>query len=197
MWAAPALIASLPVHTFFYVPLEGWLTIAAIIVGPLAALLIQNSLDRWQAREERKTTIFRNLMANRASRLSQVYVQSLNGIETEFYGQTRVIEAWRALIDHLYTPQPTDYAENQRWSDRNTDNLSDLLYEMGESLGYHFDKVTLKRNVYSPLGWNWIETENTKLRKAAIKIFEGEIPLNVKITNEVAASPLPPPERKT
>ena len=51
--------------------------------------------------------------------------------------------------------------------------LSTMLYEMGESLGYHFDKVTLQRNVYYPVRWNTFETENMKLRQAAIKVFEG------------------------
>ncbi|MGB7435847.1 MAG: DUF6680 family protein, partial [Candidatus Acidiferrum sp.] len=90
--------------TFLSVPLEAWLTILAIIIGPLAALLIQKHLERLKAKEDRKVMIFRALMANRSSRLSPAYVQALNGIETEFFGETKVIEAWRGLLDQLYTP---------------------------------------------------------------------------------------------
>jgi hypothetical protein len=166
-------------NEFLNVPLEGWLTILAILVGPLAALLIQKRLERGQARTDRKVAIFRALMSNRASRLSAAYVQALNGIETEFYGETAVIEAWRGLVDHLYSPHDENNAN--AWNERVTELLNDLLYEMAEALGYHFDKVTLKRNVYYPSGWNIIEEENTKLRKAAVEVFEGRAPLKVAV----------------
>jgi uncharacterized protein DUF6680 len=172
----------------FSVPPETWLTIAAIIIGPLAALLIQKHLENRRVKEDRKIMIFRNLMANRASRLSQPYVQALNGIETEFYGERKVIEAWRSLNDHLYTPQPEERDPNRvAWGDRLTDLLTELLFDMARSLGYHFDKVTLRRNVYYPTGWNTLELENTKLRQAAVRVFEGEKPLKIEVTN--AAEP--------
>lgn len=121
-------------------------------------------------------------MAHRANRTSLPYVQALNGIEVEFYGHTKVIEAWRSLVDQLYVPY--DDQHFAQWSDHVTELLNNLLYEMGISLGYHFDKVTLKRNVYFPKGWNTMEIEQMKLRQAAVKVFEGEKPLNIKVTNE-------------
>ncbi len=138
--------------------------------------------------------IFRDLMANRAeaSRISAPFVQALNGIETEFYGDTKVIEAWRSLVNHLYTDRGTESATRTAWDARSTQQINDLLYEMAESLGYHFDKVTLQRNVYYPIGWNIVETEQTKLRQAAVQVFEGEKPLKVEITNEPANAVAPP-----
>jgi hypothetical protein len=184
----------LPVNLFAAVSLEAWLTIAALIIGPIAALWIQKYLDNRRARIDRRVKIFRDLMANRASRLSLLYVQALNGIETEFYGQTKVIEAWRVLVDHLnaYHP-PMDDARAKAWLEDTTDHLVSLLYEMAESLGYHFDKVTLKRNVYYPTGWNTVETENTQLRQAAVKVFAGEKPLKVELLGENPAPAVPVP----
>jgi hypothetical protein len=185
-----------PSISFLSVSLEAWLTIAAIIIGPLTALLIQKSIENRRAKEERKITIFRNLMANRASRLSAAYVQALNGIETEFYGETKVIDAWRSQVDHLYTPHDAAGDPNlTRWTERQTELLTDLLSAMAESLGYHFDKVTLKRNAYYPTGWNTIETENTQLRQAAIKVFESRKALKVELTNPEEPQPhiIPPP----
>ena len=148
--------------------------------------MIQRYLEDRRASFGRRVKIFRDLMANRASRISAPYVQALNGIETEFYGERKVIEAWRSLVNHLYTPQgEAGQAGFARWNDRLTELLNDMLYEMGESLDYHFDKVTLQRNVYYPSHWNTLETENTKLRQAAIKVFEGELPLKVEVASEV------------
>jgi hypothetical protein len=180
-----------PAITFMSVSLEAWLTIAAIITGPLAALLIQKYLEDRRGREDRKVKIFRDLMATRASRLSALYVQSLNGIETEFYGDTRVIEEWRSLVNHLYTPYGQDEPTATRWNEQVADLLTNLLYEMAESLGYHFDKVTLKRNVYHPTGWNTTEGEFARLRQAAVAVFEGGKPIKVQISNDDAIPPAP------
>ena len=173
-----------PSITFLSVSLEAWLTIAAIIIGPIAALLIQKYLENRRARIERKIAIFRSLMANRASRLSPAYVQALNGIETEFYGETKVIEAWHSLVDCLNTPHDAINDPNYaRFGERVTELLTALLLRLAESLGYHFDQVALRRNAYYPSGWDTIEVEGAKLRQAAITVFEGGKPLKVEVTN--------------
>jgi hypothetical protein len=173
-----------PSITILSVSLESWLTILAILVGPLAALTIQKWMEDRRVKLERKMTIFRALMANRTSRLSATYVQALNGIETEFYEETKIIEAWHSLIDQLNTPQdPANDPNAARWSERVTNLLTDLLYEMAELLGYHFDKVGLKKNAYYPIGWNTIEIEQAKLRQAAIGVLEGGKPIKVEVTN--------------
>jgi hypothetical protein len=173
------------------VSLEAWLTIVAILIGPLAALLIEKRLEKARAKEARRVQIFRDLMAHRANRLSAAFVQALNGIETEFYGDTKVIEGWRSLVDQLYTQHdPASDPNLAHWNERTTNLLTDMLYEMAESLGYHFSKVTLKKNAYMPSGWGAWEAENTKLRQAAIKVFEGEKPLKVQ-----AAPPDEPSDR--
>jgi hypothetical protein len=167
--------------TFLSIPLEAWLTIAAIIIGPIAALLIQKYFERSQAETDRKIGILRQLMANRATRLAPSFVQSLNAIEMEFYGKTEVLEAWRILNEHLYTPHDAvGDPQMMRWTERTTDPLSELLHQMAKSLGYHFDKVTLKRNVYFPAGWNTLEVEQMKIRQAAIKVLEGQTPIKIK-----------------
>ncbi len=164
------------------ISLESWLTIAAIIIGPLAALIIQKRLEDRRARENRKIQIFRDLMASRASKLSPMYVQALNGIETEFYGEQNVIEAWRSLVDQLYTPfRENDNEQATQWNNRATELTIGLLYEMAESFGYHFDKVTLRRNAYYPGGWGEVEVEQHQLRKAAVAVFSGTKPLKVEI----------------
>src|SRR5437773_4882508 len=113
-------------------------------------------------------------MANRASRLSAPWVQSLNAIETEFYGNTKVIEAWRVIVDHLYSAEANDSAQVDRWNEKLGDLVNELLFEMGKSLGYHFDKVTLKRNAYYPRGWGEIELEQHAIRKKFLEVLDGK-----------------------
>jgi hypothetical protein len=93
-------------------------------------------------------------------------------------------------VEFLYTPNdPVGDPNLARWNDRVTELVTDMLLQMAESLGYHFDRVGLKRNAYYPRGWNDIETEQAKLRQAAIVVFEGGKPLKVELTNAE-----PPPD---
>jgi uncharacterized protein DUF6680 len=156
------------------IPLQSWLSILAIITGPTAALLIGKYLEELRAKRNRKIRIFQDLMANRASRLSPAWVQALNGIETEFYGQTKVIEAWRVVIDHLYSDDANDAKKVDQWLATLTDSVNDMLYEMAESLGYHFDKVTIKRNAYNPRLWGEVELENHAVRKKFLELLDGK-----------------------
>ena len=156
------------------IPLQIWIAIVAIITGPTSALLIGKYIEERRAKRNRRIQIFHSLMSNRASRLSPAWVQALNGIETEFYGDKEVIESWRLLVDHLNAPESSDPKKVEQWQNALMDHVNDMLYEMGESLGYHFDKVTLKRNAYYPRGWGEIEVEQHALRKKLLELLDGQ-----------------------
>jgi hypothetical protein len=170
-----------PVHEFLGISLEGWLTLVAIALSPLIALLIQRKLDSDRAKTDRQVKIYRDLMSHRASRLSANYVQALNGIETEFYGKDDVLSAWHSMVDHLNSKHGADDPLGTRWSEKCTDRLNDLLYVMGKSLGYNIEKSVLSRNAYVPSGWNQIEEEQAKVRQAAIKVLEGDGAIKVDV----------------
>jgi hypothetical protein len=161
-----------------------WIAIVAIITGPTSALLIGKYLEERRAKKNRKIQIFRSLMANRASRLSAAWVEALNGIETEFYGQTKVIEAWRVVIDQLYSDDANDPKKSDQWLATLTDSMNDMLYEMAESLDYHFDRVTIKRNAYNPKLWGEIELEQHAIRKKFLEVLDGKRRLPVAVFEE-------------
>ncbi|MFL6214209.1 MAG: DUF6680 family protein, partial [Blastocatellia bacterium] len=48
--------------------LVDWLTIAAIVLGPIIAIRISTFLERRKENKRRKEYVFRTLMATRASR---------------------------------------------------------------------------------------------------------------------------------
>jgi len=138
------------------------LTIFAIIIGPIAAVQIEKQLHRSRANWERKTSIFKTLMATRGAVLSYSHEKKYEN----------VISSWKEYFDNL-SQKVTD--ENvQVWSARNEELLSNLLFEMGNSLGYKFDKVLIKRNVYSPVAHGSIEREMQAIRKGIIDILYGD-----------------------
>lgn len=151
------------------------LTILAIILGPIAAVQVDKWLQRNRADRERKVSIFKILMATRGSVLSYTHVEALNRIDLEFSDNKKykkVIDTWKEYFDNL--SQKVDDEQLAVWSARNEELISNLLFEMGKSLGYSFDKVLIKRNVYSPVAHGTTEREQQAIRKGIIEIMNGD-----------------------
>ncbi len=58
------------------------------LISPLIALEVEKWLDSRHESRNRKLTIFKNLMAYRATLLSPQFVQSLNLVDLEFNGKS-------------------------------------------------------------------------------------------------------------
>lgn len=163
--------------------LEDVLTILAIIIGPIVAVQLEKCLQRNRDVKERKIFIFKTLMASRGSTLSLSHVEALNRIDLEFSNKEKyrkVIGAWKEYFDNL--GQKYDGNDEFRtWAAKNEELLANLLYEMGLSLGYKFDKVLIKRNIYAPVGHAKIEREYEMIREGLLKLFQGKslLPINI------------------
>jgi len=102
-----------------------WLTLAAIIVGPILAVQAQQFLESVRNKKARRLNVFHTLMATRAARLSHNHVQALNMIDIEFYGrrvlgqriqtpsEKAVTNAWKNYSDNLNNRYPDD--QFNRW----------------------------------------------------------------------------------
>jgi hypothetical protein len=80
-----------------------WAVVFATLLGPVLAVQGQKLLERAAEKKNRRARIFEALMTNRATRLSDAYVQALNQIDLEFDARKdkKVIEKWRALFGEL------------------------------------------------------------------------------------------------
>jgi hypothetical protein len=170
------------------------LMIVAVIAGPILAVQAQKAIERWAERRNRKMEIFRTLMATRAARLSPEHVRALNMIDLSYYGrrilgrnyQTKVevvvTNAWKEYLDQL-----SDHAV-ESWP-RREELFVNLLDALAKSLKIEFDRVYLKRNIYSPVGHQKLEDEQVQLRQALLDIFEGKRALKVEpfVPNQVSA----------
>lgn len=151
--------------------------VVATVMGPILAVQAQKYLERHRDQKRAKDTLFRVLMATRASRLAAEHVQALNGIELAFYGggrkEKRVLEAWKAYHDHLNDKsyQPDRTAE---WVTRQIDLFIDLLHEIAVCLGYDFDKTHIKNSWYSPEAHGVIEEEVHTIRRGFAAILTGK-----------------------
>jgi hypothetical protein len=147
-------------------------TIAAVFLGPIQALKMQRKLDDEREARNRKLSIYKTLMSNRATRLSPAYVQALNQIDVEFTGSSAdekaVREAWKELLD-LYG----SWKNTQNPGDKAADQTAAMLAAMGRCLGYDFDKVYIKKGVYYPELFGDIEKELHAVRKGILALLDG------------------------
>lgn len=165
------------------------LMITATLLGPILAVQAQKYLERWREQKNRKMWIFKTLMTTRATVLSPVHVEALNMIDIEFNGnskyQRKVSVSWKEYLDHLGSGPSNPSAANyttlmDAWIDKGKDLLANLLHEMGKGLGYEFDKVHLKKNIYSPSGHARIEMEQDNIRKGLIEILYHNKTINIR-----------------
>lgn len=130
--------------------LTDFLTIFAIILGPILAVQAQKWIEKHQAETNRKLYIFKTLMATRsiAGRVSSDHVTALNMIDIEFYKEKEITDTWKCYLDCLNQPE-SENALNT-WAKERDGLFVDLLKKMAKSLGYDFDPVHLKKAVYLP-----------------------------------------------
>jgi hypothetical protein len=168
-------------------------TILAIIVGPILAVIVTRYIDNSRDKLQRKLDVFRSLMRTRKLALEPEHVGALNLVELEFFGDKLVIEKYRKYIDFRHSPIPPNNGEDQDRHFKIGENfLYDLLNEMGASLNYRFDKDDLKRFSYAPKGWEdeqWVIRKNARLLS---ELLEGRIALPVTAMPPKQQNPFPP-----
>lgn len=149
---------------------SNWITALAILLAPLLALQVSVLLNQYREKRQRRLSVFKTLMSTRAAQLSSNHVQALNMIDVEFYGEKEVIRAWKAYLDHLGEAQESP----ELWGSRQLGLFIDLLDEMATSLGYDFDRTTIKNTSYFPEGHGQMEEEQLKIRRGLVELLSGE-----------------------
>jgi hypothetical protein len=149
-----------------------WLTIAAIVLGPIFAVQAEKLVEARRERTRARRGLFHTLMRTRAARVSPQHVEALNSINFYFRKDKRVVEAWKIYFDHLNTPYPEK--ENDNWARRAEDCFVKLLTEMAAVLGYVFDEVQIRRGIYAPRAHEEAESDSLVIRRSLAEILSGK-----------------------
>lgn len=128
------------------------ITILAILAGPVLAVQAQKWLENFREKKNRKLHIFRTLMATRAAaaKISAEHVRALNMIDIEFYHDSKVKEAWKEYLDHLYDKDYQKTHGPEKWFEKSEELFISLLKLIADEVDYPFDKTHLKRGFYLP-----------------------------------------------
>ncbi len=175
-----------------------WLMILSVLLAPLIAVQVQKYLERYREDRDRRLNVFKTLMATRADVISRDHVQALNMIDLEYYGNKykKITDAWKTYRDHLNHYPDNDEKQQPSWQAENVELLNKLLIEMGQSLGYDFDTVHVKRAIYSPVAHAQIERENLLIRDGLIRLLQGDTNLKMDIQSLPVSDPQELEEQK-
>lgn len=165
--------------------------ILAIIASPLIAVLVSSWLQDRKEKRRQQILVFSTLIATKALPLSPQHVEALNKIDIEFFGNRKITEARKQLLDNFdHYPQDTSDPEYQKKLDscgEKAENLLiDLIYEMAQALGYNFDKVYIKRGIRFPKGHADYMEEQELIRRGIVGLLSGIVPISVKIVEPSA-----------
>jgi hypothetical protein len=164
-------------------------TIIALLVGPLAAVVTQLWFESRRERRRQKLWVFHTLMSNRRTVLNPDFVRALNSIDVVFYRNSTVRNRFKDLLRHYSMPDwkaaqiPPGLVEKAR------DLTAQLLAEMAKDLKYSYDHTDLKDNAYAPQGWENQENEFMLIRKHLIPVLDGTNPIGVMLREP----PIPTP----
>ncbi|MCE8511616.1 hypothetical protein KBY22_02860 [Ruegeria pomeroyi] len=155
---------------------EFWITTAAIVAGPLMAVLIAHYLQKSSDTKQRRLQVFRSLMSTRRTPLSPERVQALNLVEIEFAGQTDVLKEFKELLK-IYNDQVKWKSddENVRKSavQEVDDKTAQMLREMGRVLGYKFENLELLRGGYYPEAFSILDDQQNEIREFFVGLNNG------------------------
>ena len=180
-----------------------WLTLTAIILGPISGVIVTRFVDRRRERNERRMEVFRTLMKTRRNPMQQEHVGSLNLVEIEFQKDAKVIAQWKELFTHFATQHTrgndekidaeTDSADirirNERFGRRLADDrsvlLARLLHEIAKALNFRAEQLDIFEGGYSPQGWADAEDEQTMVRRFFIDLAFGRRSIPVAVIDYV------------
>jgi len=110
-----------------------WLTLCAILVGPIAAVGITLWIEKSRQVTDRRLYVTRMLLMTRHMPADPQYNAAINLIPIEFNDQPKVMEAWRAFHERVNeSPEPARKADHQK---RLTAAQSGLIFQVIKCAG--------------------------------------------------------------
>jgi len=168
-------------------------TILAIVVGPIAAVIVTRWGDNQRDARRRKTEVLSTLMRTRPMRLSYEHVGALNLIQLEFYGIEPIQTAYSSYRAHLNQEYPKEEGPQHTFNEERGDRFIELLHQIAKHLGYGFDKRDLEKLSYGPQGWENDENTIRMLRAMSMDLLMGKQSLNVVMRTPPPPSDMFPP----
>ena len=155
------------------------ITLLAILVGPVLAVLVQLAAERRKHTKDQQTATFRMMIGVRHLPADPAYSTAINMIPVDFNRVSRVMAAHKAYIESITYNVSPDNAETHL--KQVLSKQTKLIFEMARHLGYNLPETDIQTNAYAAGGF--IARDNLMLEawKAWPRIaaaLEGQIAQN-------------------
>jgi hypothetical protein len=128
-----------------------WLTLLAIVVGPVVAVVITLITEHYRRARERRIQIMRMLLATRHLPADPQYNIAINLIPAEFNDQKEVMAKWREY--HAHVRQHPDEASRAEFEKRANVTQSALIFQVMQSVGLKFSEGDIQTEAYISQGF--------------------------------------------
>lgn len=152
-----------------------WLTLIAIVAGPLAGIWVTRLIDERKSRGDRRWAIFESLIKTRGLELSPEHVSNLNMIPLMFPKEPAVTAAHSQLMQALNDPalgSDTDLISEPVFL-RVKNARQDLITAVGRAVKANLPDGVLERLGYAPSAWATEYQEGQRLRRDMIDVLNG------------------------
>jgi hypothetical protein len=128
-----------------------WLTLLAIILGPVFAVALTLAIERKRATEGRRLHILRMLLATRHMPADAQYNIAINLIPAEFNDQKEVMDAWRKY--HSVVRERADEQTQADVSKRTNVAQSAMIFQIIRSVGLKLSEGDIQTETYVSQGF--------------------------------------------
>lgn len=132
--------------------LNDWLTLLAIVVGPIVAVGITLWVEGRRRRRDSRTTVLRQLMATRHLPADPLYSTAVNLVPVEFNDEPEVMAAYKAYLEALRRAVPEDPDELSRSLQFLVSKQTKMIYAIMRSLGLRASEADLPVEAYAARG---------------------------------------------
>lgn len=178
-----------PAATHLGLTVYEWLTIAAIVLGPVLAVATQLWFQKRKVKRDSELSVFNTLMGLRPQIVHVDFVKAFNMIDVVFYENADIRRGRKDFLN--IATAAADRTLTQPELERMNDIMAEMLAKMGKELGFEFDHTEIKNTGYFPKGFVEMQSALTGIIKHGVAVLEGKENFGVAI-KEVSATPQPP-----
>jgi hypothetical protein len=141
-----------PTETIYFgLKLYEFLTLAAIVIGPVVAVSLQLFSERRRRKLEQQTQTMRMLVSTRHLAGDPNYTTAINMIPVDFNRNRKIMAAWQAYIEAIrYEPSPGNEEAHYKTT---IAKQTHLIFLIMQYLGYKLAETDIQTTAYAAGGF--------------------------------------------
>jgi len=167
--------------TYLGLKASDWIMIAAIIIGPILAVLTQLIWQLIKQKRDAKVWVFSTMMSLRGFPLNPEFIRAANSIDVVFFKNEGIRTRWKTVVGYLSSDQYKPENFTAHAFEKFRDLLAELLSDMAKDLGYGYDYTHIKEQAWTPMWHRTADEEWLKVRQGLLAALTDKGSLGVKV----------------